>query len=281
VCIAFSPIFVRVSELGPIATAWWRLALALIPLALLFESHRRTGTMSRMPRRGREHLLAAVPGLFLAGDLATWHVSLHMTSVANATLLVNMSPVVVTLAGWALFRRPITRLFSVGLVVSIAGILVLNDTRVEAGHLAGDAVALVAAAFYGGYILALGRAREAFDTAVIMLWSTTSAAACTLPLAIASEPRLLPLTLAGWATLVGLAWLSHAGGQSLIAFSLAWLPAAFSAVTLLIQPVVAAILAWMLLGERLTAIQIAGGFIVLAGIAIARQGSEPRPRRPA
>jgi drug/metabolite transporter (DMT)-like permease len=94
-----------------------------------------------------------------------------------------------------------------------------------------------------------------------------------LPVALASGERILPVTPAGWLDLVGLALISHAAGQGLIAYALAHLPAAFSSVTLLLQPVMAALFAWGLLGEPLSALQLVAGAMVLAGIYLARRGS--------
>jgi drug/metabolite transporter (DMT)-like permease len=91
--------------------------------------------------------------------------------------------------------------------------------------------------------------------------------------ALASGETLLPQSASGWLTLLGLAWISHCAGQGLIAYSLAHLPAAFSSVSLLFQPVVAAIFAWILLSEPLTPLQMAGGAVVLVGIYLARRGS--------
>ncbi|HUK34592.1 MAG TPA: DMT family transporter, partial [Vicinamibacterales bacterium] len=270
VLLGCSPILVRVSELGPVATAFWRLALALVPLTLLFA---RQGGGPR-PSTTVEHLTAALPGVFLGGDLATWHLSLHMTSVTNSTLLANMAPVVVTLVSWLFLRQRITRTFIAGLALSIAGVVVLNSAALSAGgdsHMRGDAVALGAACFYAGYFIFLARARNVFSTAVVMLWSTIAAAVCVLPIALVFEHEFLPRTIAGWSVLLGLGWLVHAGGQGLIAFSLAWLPATFSSLTLLIQPVVAAVLAWIVLSEPLTASQAIGGAIVIAGILLARR----------
>jgi drug/metabolite transporter (DMT)-like permease len=212
--------------------------------------------------------------VWLAADLVTWQISLHMTSVANSTLLVNMAPIFVTLGGWLLLRQSVSRAFLIGLAISIAGGVVLEGGpgAFGRGHLRGDAVAIGAAVFYAGYILLLGHARQRFSTTSIMLWSTVSAALITLPLAIVLEPTLTPATLSGWAVVVGLAWISHTGGQGLIAFSLAWLPVTMSSLTLLIQPVVAAVLAWAVLGEHLGAFQMIGGCIVIAGIVLARHG---------
>src|SRR5215470_17060499 len=97
VSISWSPIFVRLSLVGPVATAFWRLSLALIPLAasLRFDKQRNRGR--RRPHQPGDYMAVALPGVFLAADLAFWHISLHMTTVANATLLANMAPIFVTL----------------------------------------------------------------------------------------------------------------------------------------------------------------------------------------
>jgi len=273
ICLGCSPILVRVSELGPIATAFWRSALALIPLAVGFGASRGSETRA-LPRRWRDHATAALPGVLLAGDLITWHISIHLTSVTNSTLLANMAPVVVTLVTWVFLRRPPRRAFVIGLALSIVGVFVLNSGSSRAGsHWRGDAVALGAACFYAGYFVLLARARRIFSTGVVMLWSTIAASVCILPVALVFEPAFVPKMLAGWAVVLALGWIVHAGGQGLVAFSMAWLPATFSSLTLLIQPVVAAILASMFLGEPLTVVQAAGGSIVIAGIVLARRGA--------
>jgi drug/metabolite transporter (DMT)-like permease len=269
-----SPILVRLSQIGPIATAFWRLALALAPLALLFSNASHNGSVGRLPSGAREYLTAALPGIFLAGDLVTWHISLHLTSVTNSTLLANMAPIFVTLASWLFLRQRIGGAFIAGLVLSISGVIVLNGATFSIGgdsHLHGDAIALCAAGFYAGYFVMLSRARSAFSTPIVMLWSTVAAAICILPIALVFETAFVPHLLLGWLILLGLGWLVHAGGQGLITFSLAWLPATFSSLTLLVQPVVAAVLARIVLAEPLGASQIVGGSIVIAGILLARR----------
>jgi drug/metabolite transporter (DMT)-like permease len=182
----------------------------------------------------------------------------------------------VTLASWLFLRQPPSRVFLAGLVLSVAGVVVLNagpSAAIGGGHRRGDAVALGAACFYAGSFVMLGRARRDFSTGVVMLWSTVAAALCVLPVALVFEPAFVPATIAGWAILLGLGWIVHAGGQSFVAFALAWLPPAFSSLILLIQPVVAAVLAWSMLSEPLTAAQVVGGSIVIAGIMLARRSA--------
>jgi len=103
--------------------------------------------------------------------------------------------------------------------------------------------------------------------------TSTISAVFLFPVALASGEQMLPSSVLGWGYLLGLALVSHAVGQGLIAYALAHLPAAFSSVSLLFQPVMAALFAWVLLGEALVALQIAGGVVVLIGIYLARRGS--------
>lgn len=106
-----------------------------------------------------------------------------------------------------------------------------------------------------------------------MTWSGVVSALTLLPVTLLSGEGLTATTIRGWAVLVGLALISHVGGQGLIASALAHLPVGFSSVGLLLQPAVAALLAWIILNEPIGPWQALGGMVVLAGIILARQGS--------
>ncbi|AWK86617.1 DMT family transporter [Azospirillum thermophilum] len=272
--IAFAPIFVRLSEVGPTATAFWRVALATPVLAAWMVAE-RPGFSRRSPTGFRDFAGLALAGVFLAGDLIIWHLSLRYTSVANSTLLANFAPMFVAPVSFLLFGERFRRSFLAGLAMAVAGAVLLmgQSFRLNADQLYGDALALLSATFYAGYILAIGRLRAAFTTATVMAWSSAITAVAVLPVALAFGETMLPASLDGWAVLAGLALVSHVGGQSLIAHALAHLPAAFSSVSLLLQPAGAAILAWVLFAEPLGALQAAGAAVILGGILLARRGS--------
>jgi len=271
VVIGLSPIFVRLSEIGPISTAFWRVALAVLPLLAWKSAVPAAGPVSDRVTSLRDAVLLLVPGVMLAGDLIAWHLSIHLTSVANATLLANMAPVFVVLGGWLLFGSTVTRRYLQGLALCIAGVALLGGSSRSGGEssLGGDAVAVLAAAFYAGYMLTLSRLRSRYSTLTILLWSSVSAALCTLPIAFLLEPTFWPATLYAWVILLCLAFICHVGGQGLIIYALALLPASFSSLTLLVQPIVAALVAWVVLSEPLGVLQALGGAIVIAGILLA------------
>ena len=122
-------------------------------------------------------------------------------------------------------------------------------------------------------MLAIKAATERTSTAGIMAVSTSVAALALLPHALVSADVFLPQSTAGWLVLLGLALIPHIAGQSLIAYGFAHLPAAFSSVSLLLQPVLAALYAWALLNESVGTMQMLGGLVVLAGIYLAKRNS--------
>lgn len=275
--IAFAPIFVRLSELGPTATAFWRVAFAApVLLIWLMSEQRRLGPAARRPATARDWLGLATAGFFFAGDLAVWHWSITLTSVANSTLFANFAPIFVTPAAFLLFGERIRPAFLLGLLLSIAGAALLmgQSLTLSFDHILGDALGVVTAAFYAGYMLVVSRLRAVFSTATIMAWSAVVTAILLVPVALISGEGLIAGSLYGWSILLGLALLSHCGGQSLIAYAFAHLPASFSSVALLLQPAVAAVLAWFLFNEALGPLQAIGGVVILAGIVIARRASQ-------
>jgi drug/metabolite transporter (DMT)-like permease len=273
--IAFSPIFVRLSELGPTATAFHRVALAIpvLWLALALDSRRR----KLRPLSRWEKGMLLFSGIAFSADLAFWHWSLKFTSVANATLFANFTPIFVTIGAYFFLKETIRPTFLVGLGLSLAGaaLLVSTSLTVSFDHLIGDGLGVVTAMFYGTYIVIVARLRGAIAAVRLMLWTAIVTSIVLLPVALLAGESVIPQTPYGWLVLLGLAWGSHAAGQSLIAYALAHLPASFSSVALLIQPVGAALLAWLLLAEPLGLMQALGGAVVLAGVLVARLASRP------
>lgn len=274
--IGFAPIFVRLSEVGPTATAFWRVALAFPPL-LLWARLAPSGTASPA-RHGRALALA---GIFFAADLTVWHLSLGLTLVANATLEANLSAIFVPLLGWLLFRQRVSRRFALAVAVAVAGVVILvgKNAHISARSLHGDALGVLTAVFYSGYILSVKAARdEGVGTAVIMAVSALVSAVALLAVVAVRHETLLPHGARGWAVLAALALISHVGGQGLITYSLAALPAPVVSVGLLAQPATAAFAAWWLLGETLVPAQWLGAAILLIGLWLARPAASG-PRR--
>jgi drug/metabolite transporter (DMT)-like permease len=276
--IATSPILVRLAACGPAAAGFWRLGFALPLLVVMAVGAPKVGGEGAggVGTPSRAMLLA---GLWFALDLGCWHYGIRYTSVANATVLPNLTPVIVTLVSWFAFRERPRAVFLVGMATAIAGAVLMAETG-RAGppgpapHI-GDVLSASTAIWYALYFIAVRSARLTRSTLSVMLWSCLVGAPLLLIAALVLHEQLLPATALGWAAAAGLG-LVHVFGQGSIAWALGRLPASTASVTVLVQPVAAAILAYYVFGETLTGLQALGGAVALGGIVIAQQAREGR-----
>jgi len=267
--IAFAPIGLRLSEVGPQATAFWRMVFALPLLAIAF-------TVAPSKPGGKDVSVLAAAGVCFAFDVALYHAALMSTTVVNATLLSNMTPIFAAISGWLLFKERIGVGFATGAAVAIAGAMMLAIARARAGHggdagVTGDALALASAVFYAGYLIILNVVRKRVGVRAAMFFTTLASAVVLFAITLALGEDFWPETAKGWAVLVGLGVVVHVGGQGLIAAGLGRLPIALSTVLLWIQPVSAAALSWILFGEALGPMAIAGAALVLGGVFIVQR----------
>jgi len=268
--ISFTPILFRLSEVGPGATAFYRTCLALpIVLGWMLVERRRAPGALLAPR---DALTLVVGGIVFAINIVNYAWAVHLTAVANASLLSNLSPLFVTLGSFLFLRERVTRGFLLAMLAAIAGVAVLASDRLAIGNdeLLGDGVALLSAMSFAAYLIIVGRLRLRVGPGTVMLWTGIFTALVLLAVSLASGEAMVPVSPRGWAVLLALAVFSYAIGQGLLTVALAELGAAFSAVALLCLPVSAALLGWIVLGEALGVTQGIGGAIILASILGAR-----------
>lgn len=265
--VSFGSIFARSADAPALVIAAWRMGLAslvVVPAALAFGHRRPFGAP-------RDFGLAAAAGVLLALHFATWIASLGHLPVAQSVLLVTTAPVWVVLAGWISGRdrpRPATW-GAVALV--ILGSAVLSGGGVGGPGL-GHALALAGAVAMAGYLMLARAAQRSLPFLPYVAVAYGSAAAT---LWVATLARGLPATgFDGrtWAALAAMAGISQLLGHGGYNWSLRHLRPAFVAVTLTGEPLLAALLAWLLLGEPVTGATAAGGALVLLGIALAARG---------
>jgi len=273
VAMGASVLFVRWADVGPYASAFWRVFLALPFL---------WGWM-RLERHGPQRQLLLDPavllaGLFFTGDLFFWHLSILGTTVANATVLATTAPVWVALgAGFVLGEAVGARtLLALGLCI-LGGLALVGESYGFAPQrLNGDLFGIATALFFGCYVLSVRAARARHGAAALMFASTAITAACLFVIALLFEPRILPQSLHGVAALVALAVISQVGGQGLVAVALGSLPATFSSLVVFLEAIAAAAFGWILLNEPLGIVQALGGVLILVGIFVARPRASER-----
>jgi len=266
VAMGASVLFVRWADVGPYASAFWRVFLALPFLWVWMRLENRSAAW---PRLDRAVLLA---GLLFTGDLFFWHLAILGTTVANATFLATTAPIWVALGAWLVLAEAVGGRILIGLALCILG----GFARVGESYgfapqrLAGDLYGLATAVFFGAYVLSVRAARKRHGAAEVMFVSTAVTSVCLFVIAFAFEPRILPQSVPGAGALLALAIVSQVGGQGLVAVALGTLPATFSALVIFLEAVAAASFGWLLLNEPLGIVQALGGVLILFGIWVAR-----------
>ena len=273
-CLGASTTFVRISEVGPISSAFWRSFLAL-PLILILI--RLLKIQFQYKIKNTNYFYLALPGIFLGIDHAAWHHGIMLTTIANSTLFASMAPVFVVIYSYLLFSLTIKRNFLFGLIASIFGAILLMYSSLELSlkNIYGDFWSLLAGAFYAAYLMSTGILRDKnLNIYIIFLFGTLFSAFTLLIIVIFSNETFFPHSINGWLIILCLAFISQFVGIGLITWALGKVKTGLASLTLMSEPITASFLAWLLLGEYLTAIQLAGGIIILFGIIYAQSSTE-------
>lgn len=267
------------------ALAAWRLSLAsAMVLGVAAARKRRAGSDAPLPRGLRWRLAAA--GVCLGLHFVTWFQSLRTIPVGRSTLLVSTTPVFSGLLGVALLRHRLPKAFWLGLAIAAAGVYLVTSgpgsfRRIHGGpEWQGDLLAVAGAALIGVYLLIVQDQQAAIGTTRVVAWTYSVAALsmwALVPLLSAGQ-RLAPASGAAWGSVVGLALAPQLVGHTSINWSLRHFPAGVVSAATLLEPVLAAALAWPLFGEPILPLQALGAPVVLAGVWLAIR-RDPAPAR--
>jgi drug/metabolite transporter (DMT)-like permease len=273
--IALSPLFVRFSEVGSTATAFYRFffALPFVWAWMVFENTHSPDP--RTPRTRRDYCLMILAGLFLGLDISLWHLSMLKTSVVNSILLNGMTPVIVAVLAWVFFKEKITLPLIAGIILALGGSFLLVSGKQDGGaaNLEGDFYALTSAFFYAGFILCVKTLRQTFATPTILFWVSLAGMYVLGLNAFFMNETLVPASGKGWLLLLCLSLVVHILGSGLMNYSMGHLSATASSLTILIGPFVAALIGWIIFNEELTLAHTLGGLTILIGIVLSRQTS--------
>ena len=272
--IAFSAIFVRLSEASPSTAAVFRCAYAVpILVALAAWETRRYG-----PRPLRDRFIGAGAGVLFAIDLVFWHHSIVNVGAGLATVLGNLQVLLVAFAAWAVLGERPGRRIVIAVPVVFTGAVMISGVLESGGYGSNPALGAVFGVLttiaYAGFLLVLRQVNRDVRRPAGPLLDATAVAALVAALSgvVVGDLDLVPSWPAhGW--LVLLAVSSQVVGWLLISVSLPRLPAALTSVLLLVQPATTVLLAVVILGERPSALQLAGVAVVLAGVCFATVGA--------
>ena len=266
--LAMGPWFVRFADTGPVATGFWRVALALPVLALLARANGQP--LGGLPRKTL--LAVLLGGVFFGLDIASWHVGIGMTRLTNAALFGNAGSLVLMVWGFVAWRRLPKGREGPALVAALTGAAILMGRSLEISPrtLLGDWFCLLAGLLYAGYLLILKDARKSLGSWSLLTWSCTASAPVLLAIALLAGETIVPTD---WAPVVGLAISSQLIGQGLLVYALRHFTPLVIGIALLCQPAVAAVAGWISFGEVLSPVDFAGIALVASALVLARVSS--------
>lgn len=270
VAIAFGPLMVRMADTGPIATGFWRVALAAPLLALIGW---RAGFRVQQLSRGTL-LLLMLAGLAFGIDIIFWHVGIFMTKMGNATLLANCASLLLAIYGVILARRLPTPMQGLAIALSFVGaaLLMAQSFELSPQHFSGDLLCLFAGLFYTLYLLAMMRARASTESWMALAIASAAAAAVMLPAALLAGERVLP---GDWTPLIILALSSQIVGQGLLTFAMPHFSPLVIGLALLLQPALSAATGWVAFGEAMTPLDFIGSAMVMTALVLVRLAERP------
>ena len=267
--IGFAPIFVKLSMLSSSAISFYRMFLAL-PFLFLLNYMLNKKFFFRVKNK-KTILYAAFASLAFTTDLTLWHFSMDITSVSNATIIVNSAPIFVAILSFIFFKERLTKGFLLSFLVTYIGIvgLIYFSNNYVNGKLLGDILCLIAAFFYGVYLLVIAKLGKENSLNIIFYTTFFCCLFSIIPMMIEGG-NLIPSSSFEWLNLILMAFLCQFGGQYFITHAIGKISAPGASIGLLMQPLTATILAAIIFSEILTSLQIVFALISLFGIYLAR-----------
>ena len=267
--IGFAPIFVKWSLLSSSAIAFYRM---LLTIPFLFGlNYLLNGRFKFHVKNKRTIVYAAFASLAFTTDLTLWHYSMSITSVSNATIIVNSAPIFVAILSFIFFKEKLSKGFVVSFLVTYLGIvgLIYYSNNYINGKILGDILCMIAAFFYAVYLLVIARLGKENSLNIIFYTTLFCCLFSIIPMIIEGGD-IFPSSKFEWINLLLLAVLCQLGGQYLITHAIGKISASEGSIGLLMQPITATILAAFLFNEILNITQIIFVFVALFGIYLAR-----------
>ncbi|PXA95505.1 EamA family transporter [Nostoc sp. 3335mG] len=267
VTLAFGPWFVRLTDVGPVAAGFWRIALAVpFLLALSYAGARRPFAAAK-----GLWLVLLLGGVAFAADLASWHLGILRTTLANATLFGNSATLMFPIYGFLVARAWPTRSQGTALILAAIGAALLLGRSYQLSHenLVGDLLCLLAGTLYTVYFIMMTRARAVMAPLPALAMSSVASMVPLLLFAIALGERIVP---DHWGILLGLALASQVMGQGLMIYAIGHLSPLVVGIALLSQPIVAGLVGWFAYDERLGWPDLIGALLVAIALVLVRRG---------
>lgn len=225
----------------------------------------------------------SLPGVLFALSFITGFASIKLTSIANATLVTTLQPVLVLFVARKMFGERLTLqkiLYSSTAMVGVL-IVVMAAASSSGAHLSGDILAVINVVIWTAYfVLAKVRRVDGMHSWSFLAGVFTWAAVIVLPFGVVTSNDLGAMTGKDWWCVIGMTLGPGVIGHGLMTWSQSHVEVSLASLLGLLSPVISAVLAWFILGQHLTTLQLVGGAVVLvsvAGLVRAQNADLPEP----
>ena len=265
VSVSTSAILIRYASIDgdgdahPLSISFWRCALgalALVPFA-------------RWQKRGTNPAtikLSLMAGFFLALHFASWITSVGLTSVASSVLLVSTTPVFTAIVAWFAFNERLRALGWIGIGLTLVGVGLIGGGDFGGSSGLGNLLALIGGATAGGYLIIGARARRTLGIIEYAVITYTTAGLLLLVVCLFGAVSLSGYGAQTWWAIVGSVIGPQLLGHTLINATLSDIDTTTVAVTIMIEPIIATALAYLLFSEAPSLLIYPGGALILLGI---------------
>jgi drug/metabolite transporter (DMT)-like permease len=280
--LSLAAILIKFSEqyIGPNATVFNRFWIATAIFGVWRGSKAIASQLSEdLPAPNNTYAISDIILLIISAIITSvshisWVWSLTLTSIANANLLHNLTPIFATFGGWLLLGHNFDRRFLIGMFLTIAGAIAIGtqDWQIATEQLVGDALALFSAVFYAMNFLVTEKLRDKFSATSILLWSCFFRIFLTFPIVFFTEEQIFPSSLEGWIPVFCLALFCQVIGATILSYSLKQFSSGFISLFLLLEPIMTTALGWVIFAEHLSLFNLLAFIVILFGIYVAKSG---------
>lgn len=265
ILIAFSPVLIKDTGAPGTISVFYRLFFGTLTLIIPFSLSR---IKSNESLNSKGVAFAIIAGFFLAIDMSLWATGIMVSNAAMPTLVGNLSPLWVGIGAFLFFKERQTSKFWFGLIIALTGVtfLIIQDLFQPNGIFKGLILGLFAGMFYASFMLLAQLGRKYLNTISFLFISSFATTVFIGLLILIQDLEFVGYSSKAWILFIIMGVAIQAGGWFLINFAQGYLPASLVSPTLLMQPVLAGFIAYVMLGEELTIWQILGGFVVIVGI---------------
>ena len=267
-CIIYASVLVKITAMSAINLGFYRVTLAL-PIFFVIAYYRSNIFLFSL----RDVSFMLLAGIFFALDLLFFNLALRNTSVANVNLIAALVCFILVPIGEIFFHEKMKKSFLLGGIIAVCGVVILIKGRgIDSNaSIYGDFLALLSVLCYGLFLALIYKLRRKYGTMEIMFFACFGSSITLFVLALCIEGFQIPQNCDEWWLVILIAFFGQVVGQGFFNYIMGKANTQTSSLLLLFSPAIAALMGFLLLGEKLGFFEIIGIIIIMIGVYFAKR----------